>query len=34
MVAVGSTPEELGAALKAETERWGPVIKQANISLD
>jgi len=34
MVAVGSTPKELGAALKAETERWGPVIKQANISLD
>ena len=34
MVAVGSTPEELGAALKAETERWGPVIKEAKISLD
>jgi tripartite-type tricarboxylate transporter receptor subunit TctC len=34
MVAVGSTPEELGAALKAETERWAPVIKEAKISLD
>jgi tripartite-type tricarboxylate transporter receptor subunit TctC len=34
MVAVGSTPEELGAALKAETDRWGPVIKEAKISLD
>ena len=34
MVAVGSTPEELGAALKAETERWTPVIKEAKISLD
>jgi tripartite-type tricarboxylate transporter receptor subunit TctC len=34
MIAVGSTPQELGAALKAETERWAPVIKQANISLD
>jgi tripartite-type tricarboxylate transporter receptor subunit TctC len=34
MVTVGSTPEELGAALKAETEKWAPVIKEANISLD
>ena len=34
MVAVGSTPEELGAALKAETDRWGPVIREAKISLD
>jgi tripartite-type tricarboxylate transporter receptor subunit TctC len=34
MVAVGSTPEQLGAALKAETERWAPVIKEAKISLD
>ncbi len=28
---VGSTPEELGRHLKAETELWGPVIKAANI---
>jgi tripartite-type tricarboxylate transporter receptor subunit TctC len=34
MVAVGSTPEELGVLLKAETEKWGAVIKQANIALD
>jgi tripartite-type tricarboxylate transporter receptor subunit TctC len=34
MVAVGSTPEELAAALKAETERWTPVIREAKISLD
>jgi tripartite-type tricarboxylate transporter receptor subunit TctC len=34
MVAVGSTPEELDAAMKAETERWTPVIKEAKISLD
>jgi tripartite-type tricarboxylate transporter receptor subunit TctC len=34
MVAVGSTPEELAAALKAETDRWTPVIKEAKISLD
>ena len=34
MISVGSTPEELAAALKAETDRWGPVIKEAKISLD
>jgi tripartite-type tricarboxylate transporter receptor subunit TctC len=34
MVAVGSTPEELAAALKAETEKWVPVIREAKISLD
>jgi tripartite-type tricarboxylate transporter receptor subunit TctC len=34
MVAVGSTPEELAAALKAETERWTPVIREAKILLD
>jgi tripartite-type tricarboxylate transporter receptor subunit TctC len=34
MVAVGSTPEELAAAMKAETDRWTPVIKEAKISLD
>ena len=28
---VGSTPEQLGAHLKAEMERWAPVIKAANI---
>ena len=30
---VGSTPEELGAHLKAEMERWAPVIKAANIKV-
>jgi tripartite-type tricarboxylate transporter receptor subunit TctC len=34
MVAVGSTPEELAVLLKAETEKWRPVIKEANIALD
>jgi tripartite-type tricarboxylate transporter receptor subunit TctC len=31
---VGSTPAELGAHLKAEMERWGPVIKAAGITVD
>jgi tripartite-type tricarboxylate transporter receptor subunit TctC len=26
-----STPEELGAFIKAETERWGPVIKSLGL---
>ena len=30
---VGSTPEELGAHLKTEMERWAPVIKAANIKV-
>jgi tripartite-type tricarboxylate transporter receptor subunit TctC len=34
MVPVGSTPEELAALLKAEMEKWRPVIKEANIALD
>ena len=34
MVPVGSTPEELAAALKAETDRWRPVIEEAKIALD
>ena len=29
---VGSTPAELGAHLKAEMDRWGPVIKEAGIT--
>ena len=28
----GSTPDALGSYLKAETERWGPIIKAAGIS--
>jgi tripartite-type tricarboxylate transporter receptor subunit TctC len=34
MVATGSTPAELGAALQAETDKWSVVIKGAKISLD
>jgi tripartite-type tricarboxylate transporter receptor subunit TctC len=29
----GSTPEALGAYVRAETEKWGPVIKAAGISI-
>ena len=31
---VGSTPAELATFLKAEMDRWGPVIKAAGITLD
>jgi tripartite-type tricarboxylate transporter receptor subunit TctC len=34
MVPVGSTPEELAALLKAEMEKWRPVIREANIALE
>jgi tripartite-type tricarboxylate transporter receptor subunit TctC len=34
VVAVGSTPEALGAHLKTEMEKWAPVIKAANIKVD
>jgi tripartite-type tricarboxylate transporter receptor subunit TctC len=30
---VGSTPEELGRFHKSEMEKWGPVIKEAGISV-
>ena len=33
VVIVGSTPEALGAHLKAEMAKWGPVIKAANIKV-
>jgi tripartite-type tricarboxylate transporter receptor subunit TctC len=33
VVVVGSTPEQLGTHLKAEMDRWGPVIKAANIKV-
>jgi tripartite-type tricarboxylate transporter receptor subunit TctC len=29
----GSTPEVLGSYLKAETEKWGPIIKAAGITI-
>jgi tripartite-type tricarboxylate transporter receptor subunit TctC len=30
---VGSTPEELAQFHKSEMEKWGPVIKEAGISV-
>jgi tripartite-type tricarboxylate transporter receptor subunit TctC len=33
MVVVGSTPEELGRFHKAEMDKWGPVIKEAGITV-
>jgi tripartite-type tricarboxylate transporter receptor subunit TctC len=32
--AVGSTPEELARYLKAEMAKWGPVIRDAKITID
>ena len=34
VLVVGSTPAELGAQLKSETELWGPVIKAAGIKAE
>jgi len=31
---VGGTPEDFGALIKAETAKWAPVIKSANIKID
>jgi tripartite-type tricarboxylate transporter receptor subunit TctC len=31
---VGGTPEEFGALIRAETDKWAPVIKSANIKID
>jgi tripartite-type tricarboxylate transporter receptor subunit TctC len=33
VVVVGSTPDELATHLKAEMDKWGPIIKQAGITL-
>ena len=33
VIVVGSTPEVLGTHLKAEMDKWGPVIKAANIKV-
>ena len=33
VIIVGSTPEALGAHLKEEMDKWGPVIKAANIKV-
>jgi tripartite-type tricarboxylate transporter receptor subunit TctC len=32
--AIGSTPEELSRYLKAEMAKWGPVIRDAKITID
>ena len=29
----GSTPEALGRYVKSETEKWGPIIKAAGITI-
>ncbi|MEA2960193.1 MAG: hypothetical protein QOI46_291, partial [Alphaproteobacteria bacterium] len=34
VMVVGSTPDELGAHLKTEMEKWAPVIKAANIKVN
>ena len=34
LIPVGSTPEQLAAHLKAEMEKWAPVIKAANIKVN
>jgi tripartite-type tricarboxylate transporter receptor subunit TctC len=34
VVVVGSTPAELAAHLKAEMDKWGPVIKEAGITMN
>jgi tripartite-type tricarboxylate transporter receptor subunit TctC len=31
VVVIGSTPERLGAHLRSEMEKWGPVIREAGI---
>jgi len=31
---VGGTPEAFGATIKAEAEKWAPIIKSANIKID
>ena len=31
---IGGTPQAFGKFIEAERARWGPVIKNANITLD
>jgi tripartite-type tricarboxylate transporter receptor subunit TctC len=33
VVVIGSTPAELAATLKSEMDKWGPIIKEAGISI-
>jgi hypothetical protein len=34
MTALGGTPEQMKAFLESEAAKWGPIIKEANITLD
>lgn len=34
MTPLGGTPEKMKAYLKSETAKWGPIIREANITLD
>lgn len=34
MEPVGSTPEELGAVMQRDTQRWAKIVRDANIRLD
>jgi len=31
---IGSTPDELSRYLRSEMEKWGPIIKDAGITID
>ena len=33
-VIVGSTPEELGAVMRATHDKWGPIIREAGIKAE
>jgi tripartite-type tricarboxylate transporter receptor subunit TctC len=33
VVVVGSTPDELATHLRAEMDKWGPVIKQIGLTI-
>jgi tripartite-type tricarboxylate transporter receptor subunit TctC len=33
-VVVGSTPEQLGAFVRSEHQKWGKLIKEANLNID
>jgi tripartite-type tricarboxylate transporter receptor subunit TctC len=31
---VGNTPDEFAAMIKAETRKWGDIVRKANITVD
>jgi tripartite-type tricarboxylate transporter receptor subunit TctC len=31
---IGGTPEEFGVLIKAESDKWAPVIKKAGVRID